>query len=303
MHEDTGGKREVSREGARHEGELEVPMVGNNRIVFLLRVLCVFVVPFCHAPFRSLSHELQAARACGPAAGTGRSGARLHVVPPGTVDLLARLLEIPRQHVDVAMGNDVRMTWVNNNYAMEGIVHERDGESHVDYWGIHWVKEGPFNQIAGFPLARASREEVLQYRFPVERTRGAAGTDGPGGGQRRRVLHRLRRLALRLRDVLAPARHGAGDARHGRRPGSGRGDVPPLRRFRGAAVGGGVQAVPLDWLWAGDDVAGQQSLMMSPPMWRRLIKPQLARVFAVGKRHGSGWPITAAGPCGRSSPT
>ena len=42
---------------------------------------------------------------------------------------------------------------------------------------------------------------------------------------------------------------------------------------------------PLDWLWAGDDVASQQSLMMSPAMWRRLIKPQLQRVFDVGRRH------------------
>jgi uroporphyrinogen decarboxylase len=43
---------------------------------------------------------------------------------------------------------------------------------------------------------------------------------------------------------------------------------------------------PLDWLWAGDDVASQRSLLMSPDAWRRQIKPHLARVFEVGKRHG-----------------
>ena len=42
---------------------------------------------------------------------------------PGTTTLLANLLEIPAEHVGAVMGNDVRMTWVNNNYAMEGIVH------------------------------------------------------------------------------------------------------------------------------------------------------------------------------------
>ena len=42
-------------------------------------------------------------------------------------------------------------------------------------------------------------------------------------------------------------------------------------------------AIPLDWLWAGDDVASQRSLMMSPTTWRKMIKPHLARVFAVGK--------------------
>ena len=38
---------------------------------------------------------------------------------PGTVDRLAAVLEVPRECVDALMGNDVRMTWVNNNYAME----------------------------------------------------------------------------------------------------------------------------------------------------------------------------------------
>jgi len=43
---------------------------------------------------------------------------------------------------------------------------------------------------------------------------------------------------------------------------------------------------PLDWLWTGDDVAGQQSMMMSPSAWRDLIRPHLQRVFDVGRRHG-----------------
>ena len=43
---------------------------------------------------------------------------------------------------------------------------------------------------------------------------------------------------------------------------------------------------PLDWLWTGDDVASQRSLLMSPATWRTMIKPHLARVFAVGKAHG-----------------
>jgi uroporphyrinogen decarboxylase len=43
---------------------------------------------------------------------------------------------------------------------------------------------------------------------------------------------------------------------------------------------------PLDWLWTGDDVASQQALLMSPKTWRAMIKPELARVFAVGKSRG-----------------
>ena len=43
---------------------------------------------------------------------------------------------------------------------------------------------------------------------------------------------------------------------------------------------------PLDWFWTGDDVAGQRGMMFSPAAWRKLVQPHLARVFAVGKRHG-----------------
>ena len=42
----------------------------------------------------------------------------------------------------------------------------------------------------------------------------------------------------------------------------------------------------LDWFWTGDDVAAQYDMMMSPRTWRELVKPHLARVFAVGKAAG-----------------
>ena len=87
---------------------------------------------------------------------------------PGTRRLLAELFEVPPAYVDDVLGNDVRMTWVNNNYYMEGIVHECDGQWHVDPWGIKWVKEGPYNQIGHFPLAGASAEELRRYRFPEQ---------------------------------------------------------------------------------------------------------------------------------------
>jgi hypothetical protein len=85
---------------------------------------------------------------------------------PETAAHLAALLGISPSHVGVAMGNDVNQTWVNNNFAMEGIVHERDGDSHDDVWGIRWTKLGSFNQISHHPLGEASRSQVLQYRFP-----------------------------------------------------------------------------------------------------------------------------------------
>ena len=53
------------------------------------------------------------------------------------------------------------------------------------------------------------------------------------------------------------------------------------RRFLAA---GGV-----DILCVGDDFATQRGLMMPPDLWRRFLKPRLARIFAVG--HAAGRPV------------
>ena len=184
------------------------------------------------------------------------------------------------------MGNDVRMTWVNNNYAMEGIVHEHDGQSHVDFWGIRWVKEGPFNQIAHFPLAERSPEELLKYRFPDEHSEELLARMEPVAAQADEyfigcdispnvfeMYWRLRGMEQTMLDMAAEpelasemlARCGDFAVRLGE---------AACRRF------------PLDWLWTGDDVAGQQAMIMSPPPGGRLVKPHLARAFDLGKAHG-----------------
>jgi len=43
---------------------------------------------------------------------------------------------------------------------------------------------------------------------------------------------------------------------------------------------------PLDWLWTGDDVAGQRAMIMSPQRWREMIRPRLERIMRVGKSRG-----------------
>ena len=205
---------------------------------------------------------------------------------PETADRLAALLEIPPEHVATAMGNDVRMTWVNNNHAMEGIVHEHEGESHRDLWGIRWVKIGPFNQIAEFPLAGASPDQVRQYALPrdhVEELLALMQTVVAGGDEYFigcdvspcvfEMYWRLRGMEDAMLDMAADF------------------DLADemLERCADFSVllsQGACERFPLDWLWAGDDVAGQQSMLMSVATWRRMIRPHLQRVFDVGKSHG-----------------
>jgi uroporphyrinogen decarboxylase len=205
---------------------------------------------------------------------------------PQTARRLAELLEIPVADVGEAMGNDVRMTWVNNNYAMEGIVHEQDGEWHVDEWGIRWVYRHGFNQIEGFPLAGAPRDEVLAYRFPYDR---------------------MPALLARMEPVLAWAYEafigcdvspcifemywrlrGMGDALSDMAADAGLA-VEMFRRCADYSVAlsqAACATMPLDWLWAGDDIAAQHGMMMHPRTWRAQIKPELARIFAVGRARG-----------------
>ncbi len=204
---------------------------------------------------------------------------------PATRAILAERLEIPTEQVDSVLGNDVRMTWVNNNYAMEGIVHERDGESHVDDWGIEWVKEGPYNQIAHFPLANAAAEELAAYRFPVDRIEFLLSRMEPVAALADEyfigcdVSPNVFEMYWRLRGLEAAMCDMAADPEQAGKMLERCGDFAVLLSELAC------ERFPLDWLWAGDDVASQRSMLMSPQTWRSLVKPHLARCFEVGKKH------------------
>ncbi|MCA9415868.1 MAG: hypothetical protein KC917_06345 [Candidatus Omnitrophica bacterium] len=205
---------------------------------------------------------------------------------PSTAKRLAELLEIPKHRLAEAMGDDIRQTWVNNNYAMEGIVHENQGESHVDDWGIRWVKEGEFNQISGFPLGDATVEEVLEYRFPTDRLDSLLALMEPvmeyqddtfiGVDVSPCVFEMYWRLRGLERAIMEIAENpDLVDAMHGR-----------CADFAVALSEASLEKFEVDWLWTGDDVAGQTNLVMSPRSWRNLVRPHLQRVVDVGKRAG-----------------
>lgn len=205
---------------------------------------------------------------------------------PSTARRLGELLEIPACRVSEAMGDDIRQAWVSNNYAMEGITHERQGESHVDFWGVTWMKDGEFNQITGFPLANASRGEVLAYEFPMLHVDELLAQMEPLMADRGEyfvgvdVSPCVFEMYWRLRGMEAAMLDMAGDP-----------DVANEMLGRCADFGvvlaeASCERFDVDWLWTGDDVAGQNAMLMSPAHWRELIKPHLRRVVDVGKARG-----------------
>ncbi|MFC1734808.1 uroporphyrinogen decarboxylase family protein [Candidatus Hydrogenedentota bacterium] len=201
---------------------------------------------------------------------------------PETARRLAELLEIPPSFVAEAMGDDIRQTWVNNNYAMEGIVHDEDGETHVDYWGIKWVKDGPFNQVAEYPLLDAENDELMGYEYPRDHIEDLLAQMKPVLDARKdwfvgcdvspccfEMYWRLRSMDKALMDmIMAPE-----IARE------------MFKRAADFAVALGEAACDrfeLDWLWTGDDIGGQNGMMVNPDLWRDMVKPHLKRVFDVG---------------------
>jgi uroporphyrinogen decarboxylase len=203
---------------------------------------------------------------------------------PGTAANLARHLGVAPHQVDEAMGNDVRQVWVGNNYAMEGIVHEHDGETHTDAWGITWVREGGFNQVHHSPLADASDAELAAYTFPyetvpelmrqLERLRPDVGTKFIGCDVSPclfELLCRVRGMEQAIEDLAL-------------QPEVSSSLFDRATAFSLALCDAAFATLPPDWLWTGDDVAGQHCMMMNPRQWRSLIKPRLARIVAEGTR-------------------
>jgi uroporphyrinogen decarboxylase len=204
---------------------------------------------------------------------------------PATAQRLSRLLEVPAALLDEVMGNDVRQAWVNNNYAMEGITHDRDGDSHVDDWGIKWVKQYFFNQIASHPLENANPQEMLAYRFPEEAIENLLRSMIPvveAAGERFigcdvspcafEMYWRLRGMENTMLDLALT-------------PDLARQMLAGCVDFSITLAQEAIRRFPLDWLWTGDDVASQQGMMISPKTWRTLIKPELTRIFAVAREH------------------
>jgi uroporphyrinogen decarboxylase len=147
------------------------------------------------------------------------------------------------------------------------------------------VKEGDFNQAVSFPLADASPEEVAAYEFPYDRIEELLGNMIPVAGQADTLFigadvspcafemyWRLRGMEAAILDMAA-APDAAGAL---------------LSKCAGFAVALSEKSCarfPLDWLWTGDDVGGQHGMIMSPDMWRGMVKPHLKRVVDVGKAH------------------
>ncbi len=205
---------------------------------------------------------------------------------PVTARRLEGDLEIPRGRLPEVLSDDVRQAWVGNNHAMEGITHEREGESHTDCWGIEWVKVGPFNQIRRSPLEVADEASLRGYEHPYACVAELLSAMEPLSPLTRdyfigcdispclfEMVCRVRGMEQAILD-LAARRDLAATM------------LSETAAFQRHLATEACSRFALDWLWTGDDVAGQQAMLMHPRVWREMVRPHLESIVQIGKRNG-----------------
>jgi uroporphyrinogen decarboxylase len=217
---------------------------------------------------------------------------------PGTSRRLAKLLEIPEKFVALALGDDIKQTWTHNNYAMEN-VPLKEGEQFKDEWGLVWTRQGDFNQIHTYPLGQASEEEIMHYQFPYDQVGKLNDFMIPVIEEREdyfigcdispcvfEMFWRFRGLENAMFDLIGRSQ-------------STLKLLQACADFSVALAEAAMQKYDLDWVWTGDDAGSQDNMLMSPKMWRELIKPGLKTIFDSIK---AGNKIVAFHSCGAIRP-
>jgi uroporphyrinogen decarboxylase len=197
---------------------------------------------------------------------------------PQTKNRLAKLLEIPEKYVSEVLGDDIKQTWVNNNHPMENVPIEQNG-LYTDQWGIEWTRYGDFNQIQSYPLANASKEEIEDYSFPLDRMDELMGLMAPVISSKENyfigcdispcvfeMYWRLRGLENTMLDIIS-------------KESSCLNLFNKCTDFSIALAENAMNRYDLDWVWTGDDAGTQANMMMSPALWREIIKPGLKQIF------------------------
>lgn len=182
---------------------------------------------------------------------------------------------------DLVLGNDIKSVHLGINREMF-----RDlapGEKYTDAWGVTWIREGLYNQVCRNPLAESDVSAIAEYRFPdpededryiqLSRVCDTFGDEyfigADVSGTIFEPCYHIRSMDMLMVDMLQDK------------------DAVELFFDHAAEFTRRVCLHALDycidWIWLGDDVGGQNSMMLSPALWRELLKPRLASIIATVK--------------------
>ncbi|MDR1438891.1 MAG: methyltransferase, partial [Clostridiales bacterium] len=196
----------------------------------------------------------------------------------GVIERLTKKLGITPLELDIRLGNDVLQSWVSINREMERKVPDKS--EFVDEWGITWRRDGHYNMVVRHPLA--GRDAAFIKAYPLPQPFAAdrfAELDGlllkygeeyfigadVSGTLFEPACH-LRGMEEFLVDLISDD---GGEARI---------LLDRLEAFStDVAIASAQRGV--DWVWLGDDLGSQSSMMMSPDLWRAHFKPRMKRII------------------------
>ena len=216
-----------------------------------------------------------------------------------TRQILTQHYGVSSLDLDFRMGNDILQTWLSINGEMEREVQQ--GSEFTDEWGITWRREGIYNAVCHHPLKALTYEEIDDYPFPSpfkpERYAGL-----------KELLHKYGNEYFIGADVsgtlFEPAYHlrGMEDLMADMALGDEAADLI-LDKLTDFSTKTAIEAVRLgvDWIWLGDDLGSQRSMMLSPELWRKYFKPRMAKIIEAIHAEKPDIPI-AYHSCGAMSP-
>ncbi|MEI7632894.1 MAG: uroporphyrinogen decarboxylase family protein [bacterium] len=195
---------------------------------------------------------------------------------PSLLDEFGRRFGTSGFATEAAIGNDILQPWVSINQSMARAAAE--GASFTDDFGITWTRQGYYNMVTRHPLMDAGLGQIEYYRMPdphdpgrfteLEQLLASFGNDHFIGAD---VSGSIFEPAYHLRgmeDLLVEMTL--------REPEAGALLDKTMRFTTSAALESMRRGV--DWVWLGDDVGTQSGMLISPLVWREILKPRLKTI-------------------------
>ena len=191
---------------------------------------------------------------------------------------LSEVMGVTSLEIDFKAGNDILQTWLSINGQMEKDVP--DHTQFVDEWGITWKREGVHNMVAVNPMADMEADEIKAYKLPdplaperyteLEALISEYGNEYFIGAD---VSGSLFEPAYHLRGMENLMIDMAMDGEE---------IEILLDRICEITTIIAKEAVKrgVDWIWLGDDLGSQINMLMSPDMWRKFLKPRMAKIIS-----------------------
>lgn len=198
-------------------------------------------------------------------------------ISDAAADQLCRYCDIPKEHLNNLIGNDVMQTWLSINKQM--MAECMDGEQFVDEWGITWQRDGVYNTPVIHPMAILTTDEISTYHFPdpflpkryaelkdmIIKYGKSYFIGADISGSIFEPAYHLRGMENLLTDLALESPEGE----------------VLLDRITDFTLNVALEAIKLeiDWVWLGDDMGTEKSMILSPNLWRRYFKPRMKKII------------------------